>query len=104
IPLWLSVLPVLPAIGDKFSAVPITAIVVQLAAFMVFPMVIGMLLRRSFPNMIEKGKKPLRRISLGLLALVLSPAIWTVRESLLELAASIAVAAATFILVAMAVG
>lgn len=104
IPLWLKMLPALPAVGDELPTVPAGTIIGQLLVLMILPMAIGAFLRHLFPATVEGSRRRLRWLSLGVLALVLGLTLWSVREALVGLAGEILISSVKFILAAMAVG
>lgn len=104
IPAWLKVLPNVPGFGVELLDVPSRTIFAQLLALMVLPMGIGMLVRHVYPNKVSNAEKPLRRLSIGLVALILALAVATVGSDLSGLLLDIGVAATLFIVAAMLVG
>lgn len=104
IPMWLKLLPNVPGFGVKLLDIPSQTIFAQLLALMVVPMGIGMLLRQSYPNKVADAAKPLRRLSIVLVALILALAVATVSGDLSVLLFDIVIAAALFIVAAMLIG
>lgn len=104
IPLWFELLPTFPSIASQFSELPAGLVLSQLFALMVVPMSIGMFLRHVLSVHIERAAKPLRLISLGIVAIVLGSAVATVASSLFEYFIEIAAAASLFVIGAMMLG
>lgn len=104
IPLWLQVLPGVTRAASEFAGVPARTILGQLLVLMILPMALGMALRMKFPDRIERAAKPLRWLSIGVVLIILVPAIASVLQELSGHLADIAMAATAFIVAAMLIG
>lgn len=80
IPLWAIVYATLAAPISSTPFVPVSTIILQLAAFVILPIMLGMRLGATFRTRLETWMQPLRMLSLVLVWLILAASIWTVRE------------------------
>ena len=103
IPLWLRVLPSMPG-AHELHAVPASTIILQLLAFMVLPLGLGILARYRTGLLIERIAPSLRTISTALILVILMAALATVGQDLATFAAEIATTATLFIMSAMLLG
>jgi BASS family bile acid:Na+ symporter len=103
IPLWLRMLPSMPGVHD-LHGVPASIILLQLLAFMILPLGLGILARHRTASLIEKIAPSLRRISTGLILVILIAALAVVGQDLASFAFEIAAAATLFITGAMLLG
>jgi BASS family bile acid:Na+ symporter len=103
IPLWLRVLPSMPG-AHELHAVPASTIILQLLAFMVLPLGLGILARYRTGLLIERIAPSLRTISTALILVILMAALATVGQDLATFAAEIATTATLFIISAMLLG
>ncbi len=78
--------------------------VVEVAAISVFPVVIGMLLRARAPGFTGRLEKPLRLLSVLVLALLVLGAVMQERETLITFFAVVGLACLSFNLISMGVG
>ncbi len=78
--------------------------VVEVAAIIVFPVVIGMLLRARAPGFTARLEKPLRLLSVLVLALLVVGAVMQGRETLIAFFAVVGLACLSFNLISMGVG
>ena len=78
--------------------------VVEVAAIIVFPVVIGMLLRARAPGFTARLEKPLRLLSVLVLALLVVGAVMQERETLIAFFAVVGLACLSFNLISMGVG
>lgn len=104
IPLWLKILPSFSPVASEFAGVPARTMLIQLVALMVVPMAIGMTLRLTFRERIERAEKALRWFSIAVVIVILVPAIASVVQELSGHLADIAMAASLFIVSAMLLG
>ncbi len=103
-PLWLAAVSGVAALNHELLQVPAWKILSQLAALMVLPMGIGMLLRRACPELIETRSALLRGASFAIVLAILVTTTWVVRADIAALAGDIALAAILFIAGAMILG
>lgn len=78
--------------------------VVEVAAIIVFPVLIGMLLRARAPGFTARLEKPLRLLSVLVLALLVVGAVMQERETLIAFFAVVGLACLSFNLISMGVG
>lgn len=78
--------------------------VVEVAAIIVFPVIIGMLLRARAPGFTARLEKPLRLLSVLVLALLVVGAVMQERETLIAFFAVVGLACLSFNLISMGVG
>jgi BASS family bile acid:Na+ symporter len=78
--------------------------VIEVAVIIVFPVVIGMLLRARAPGFTARLEKPLRLLSVLVLALLVVGAVMQERETLIAFFAVVGVACLSFNLISMGVG
>lgn len=104
IPAWLALLPNVPGFDVALIEVPAATIVAQLLVLMVLPLVMGMLVRRAYPEKVANAGKLLRWLSVGVVAVILAAAVATVRGELSGLLFDIGLSATLFIVAAMMVG
>jgi BASS family bile acid:Na+ symporter len=103
-PLWLWALSGMAALNHELPQVPAWRILSQLAAFMVLPMALGMLLCLAFPKWIEAHNALLRGASFAIVLAILVATTWVVRADIAALAEDIVLAALVFIAGAMILG
>jgi BASS family bile acid:Na+ symporter len=105
IPLWLIASQKLSVVPEGSASIPYSPIVVQLIAFMIVPMAIGIILRHLITNEISRSARVLRVVSTFCVTLViLILAIAAVRDGLIDLAKDIVTSALSFVLAAMLLG
>jgi len=103
IPLWVGVLSGMSALSSELE-VPAWRMLSQLAAFMVLPMAIGMVLRHLWRDAIERLAKSFRLTSFGIVMAVLALTTWAVKEEIAPLVGQIGFAVVLFIISAMLLG
>jgi len=97
IPLWLGLLSGGSSTSQVLPEVPVVRIILQLLAFMALPMIIGMILLRTFPQWIERQSNAARWLSFGIVIVILAMTTWVVRKDLATLAVDIVLLATLFI-------
>ena len=78
--------------------------VVEVALIIVLPVVIGMLVRAQAPRWVARVEKPLRLLSVLVLALLVAVAVAQERDTLVEFFAVVGLACLAFNLISMGVG
>lgn len=84
--------------------IPVARMAGQLAIMLVLPVVVGMLLRKSFRAVVERHARGIRRLSLAALAVLVCAILFDQRQNLVNDSAHVVVSAVLFSLIAMATG
>jgi BASS family bile acid:Na+ symporter len=104
IPIWFMALSYFPGVEHRVAAIPAGAVLGQLAAFMIAPLIIGATAKEMAPQFVERASLMLRTLSLGLVAFILAVALATVASQFVELFFDITITAVLFILAALLLG
>ena len=92
-----------PTVGGEDVTLPLTK-VLEVVAIVLVPVVLGMLVRRKFPELAARADRPVRILSAVVLAAVIAGAILSERDNIGEYLADVGLAALLFCAVSLAVG
>jgi BASS family bile acid:Na+ symporter len=91
-------------LGAEQYVPPPTQKIMEVATFIVLPVIVGMVLRRLRPTLARRAERPVRLASVLLLACVVALTIVTSRDTLAASFAAVGVACIVFNLVSMGLG
>jgi BASS family bile acid:Na+ symporter len=92
-----------PTVGGEDVTLPLTK-VLEVFAIVLVPVLLGMLVRRKFPELAALADRPVRILSAVVLAAVIAGAILSERDNIGEYLADVGLAALLFCAVSLAVG